>query len=165
MRCSEGLNKTIEEPLYFREGGIVINQGKSRKRIKIGDVYAIPLPNKKYSFGRVFNDAGFGIYDHIGESIDDTPINESYQFIVGVYNHAIKSGEWTFVENRPFNNVDESYPPPMCNIDSFTGEYSIYHKGEIRKATKSECEGLEVAAVWDANHITDRIMGDDKWHK
>ena len=139
--------------------------GKKRKRKKIGDVYAIPLPNKKYAFGRVFNDAGFGVYEHIGESIEDAPKSENYQFIVGVYDHALKSGEWTVVENRPFDDEDATYPPPMCIIDSISGEYSIYHKGEIRNATKSECEGLEIAAVWDANHITDRIMGDDKWHK
>jgi hypothetical protein len=140
-------------------------KGKKRKRKKIGDVYAIPLPNKKYAFGRVFKDAGFGVYEHIGESIEDTPKSENYQFIVGVYDHALKSGEWTVVENRPFDDEDAAYPPPMCIIDSISGEYSIYHKGEIRNATKSECEGLEIAAVWDANHITDRIMGDDKWHK
>lgn len=139
-------------------------QRKNRKRIKIGDVYAIPLPNKRYGFGRVFNDGGFGIYEHIGENINDTPISESYQFTVGVYRLALKSGEWTVVENRPFSHVDDSFPPPMCIIDSISGEYSIYHKGEIRKATKSECEGLEVAAVWDANHIVDRIMGDNKWN-
>ncbi|MDQ0975879.1 hypothetical protein QFZ31_005757 [Neobacillus niacini] len=47
--------------------------GKKRKRIKIGDVYAIPLPNGKYAFGRIFKDAGIGIYKDIGESIEDTP--------------------------------------------------------------------------------------------
>jgi len=26
-------------------------------------------------------------------------------------------------------------------------------------------KGLGVAAVWADNHIIDRIMGDDKWHR
>ncbi|WP_318837553.1 Imm26 family immunity protein [Psychrobacillus glaciei] len=138
---------------------------KKRRRIKFGDVYAIPLPNGKYAYGRVFADAGFGVYEHIGESMADTPISEDYQFNVGVYQHALSSGKWTFIENRPFKKEEEAFPPPTCIIDSISGEYSIYHKGEIRSATKSECEGLEITAVWDANHITDRIMDDDKWHR
>lgn len=44
--------------------------------------------------------------------------NEKYQFIVGVYDHALKSGEWTVVKNRTFNDEDAADPPPMCNIDS-----------------------------------------------
>ena len=139
--------------------------GKIRKRIKLGDVYVIPLPNGKYAFGRVFDDAGFGVYKHIGESMEDTPKCEEYQFNVGVYEHALKSGDWTVIENRPFKDEEEAFPPPSCIIDSISGKYSIYHKGEIRCSTKSECEGLEITAVWDSNHITDRIMGDDKWHK
>jgi hypothetical protein len=116
--------------------------GKKRKRIKIGDVYAIPLPNGKYAFGRKFKDAGIGIYKYIGESIEDIPKDEEYQFIVGVYEYVLKSGDWTVVEYRPFKSDDEAFPPPSCIIDSISGEYSIYHNGEIRSATKSECEGL-----------------------
>lgn len=126
---------------------VILKAGKKRKRIKIGDVYAIPLPNGKYAFGRKFKDAGIGIYKYIGEGIEDIPKDEEYQFIVGVYEYVLKSGDWTVVENRPFKSDDEAYPPPSCIIDSISGEYSIYYKGEIRSATKSECEGLEVAAV------------------
>jgi hypothetical protein len=61
---------------------------KKRRRIKLGDVFAIPLPNGKYAYGRVFDDAGFGVYEYIGESMVDTPKSEDYQFNVGVYKHA-----------------------------------------------------------------------------
>lgn len=138
---------------------------KKRIRIKLGDVYAIPLPNNKFAFGRRFKDAGIGIYKYIGESIEDTPINEAYQFIVGVYDDVLKTGQWKIVENRPFQNEVEAWPPPACVIDKLSGDYSIYYMGEIKRASKSECEGLEIAAVWEAEHIIDRIMGEDKWHK
>jgi len=62
-----------------------------RKRLKIGDVYAIPLPNGKYAFGRKFKDAGIGIYRHIGDTITDVPQFEKYQFIFGVYDNVLKS--------------------------------------------------------------------------
>ncbi|MCG1021474.1 Imm26 family immunity protein [Sutcliffiella horikoshii] len=135
------------------------------KGIKLGDVYAIPLPDGKFAFGRRFKDAGIAIYSYIGISIADIPRNEDYQFIVGVYEDILKSGEWTYIENRPFHNEEEAWPPPACLIDSITGDYSIYHRGEIKDANKEECVGLEIAAVWEGNQIIDRIMGDDKWHR
>lgn len=52
----------------------------------------------------------------------------------------------------------------MCVIDQLSGGYSIYHKGEMREASMQECEGLEIAAVWGAEHIKDRIMGDNRWN-
>ncbi|EIW19430.1 MULTISPECIES: Imm26 family immunity protein [Pelosinus] len=138
---------------------------KTRKRIKLGDVYAIPLSDGKYGFGRIFKDASIAIYKHIGDSIENLPQKEEYQFIVGVYEDVLKSGNWLIVDNRPFADEEEAWPPPACIIDKISGEYSIYHKGEIKESTKDEYEGLEKAAVWDAHHIIDRIMGDDKWHR
>jgi len=138
---------------------------KKRRKLKLGDVYAIPLPNGKYAFGRAFWDGAIAIYEHIAESVEDLPLSEDYQFIVGVYEYVLKSGEWPFVGNRPFNIDEEKWPPPTCVIDNISGEYSIYYKGEFRESNESECEGLEVAAVWGVEHIIDRIMGEDKWHK
>lgn len=135
---------------------------EKRKRYKLGNVYAISLPNGKFGFGRTMEDAGFAVYKHLGENEIDTPQEEEYQFIVGVYRHALKG--WTIVENRPFKSDEEAYPPPSCAIDAISGQYRIYHRGEFRDATREECEGLETAAVWDASHIVDRIMGDDKWN-
>ncbi|MCF6409724.1 Imm26 family immunity protein [Pseudalkalibacillus salsuginis] len=70
---------------------------KSR-RLKIGDVYAIPLPNEKYAFGKVFK-AGFGIYEHIGDSIEDLPEKEVFQFNVSVYKDVLTSGKWEIVDS------------------------------------------------------------------
>ncbi|QFT90805.1 hypothetical protein FIU87_19345 [Bacillus sp. THAF10] len=136
-----------------------------RKRIKLGDVFAVPLPNGEYCFGRRFKDAGIAIYKYIGKSLADTPPQDDYQFIVGVYEDVLRSGEWPYIEILPFHNEEEAWPPPSCIIDSITGDYSIYYMGEIRDAGKEECVGLEIAAVWEGSQIIDRIMGDDKWHR
>jgi hypothetical protein len=77
----------------------------------------------------------------------------------------LNSGKWKIVENRPFSNEEEAFPPPKYIRDSISGEYSIYYKGEIRRSIIAECEGLEVAAVWEKHHIIERIMGESKWNK
>ncbi|MFC4809846.1 Imm26 family immunity protein [Paenibacillus sp. GCM10023250] len=136
-----------------------------RRSVKLGDIYAIPLPDGNYAFGRTFLDSGLAIYKQISNRIDDIPAREEYQFIVGVYRSALKSGDWPVVGNRPFQDEEEAWPPPSCIVDRITGQYSIYHKGEITKSTYSECEGLEITAVWAAEQIIDRIMGVEKWHK
>ena len=138
---------------------------KRKKRIKLGDVYAIPLPNGMYAFGRVMKDAGISIYKHIGSSCKDIPQTEEYQFIVGIYKDVLQNGEWELVENRPFNNEEEAWPPKQYIIDKINGRYSIYHKGEIVPSTEEECQGLEVAAIWDSHHIIDRIMGEERGNK
>lgn len=49
--------------------------------------------------------------------------------------------------------------------DVFNGEFSIYHKGQIRDSSAAECEGLELAAIYGHNLIIDRIMGGNLWNK
>ncbi|WP_160676192.1 Imm26 family immunity protein [Clostridium sp. C8-1-8] len=138
---------------------------KRRKQLRLGDVYAIPLPNGKYAYGRLFKDGCIAIYKHIGENIEDIPKEEKYSFTVGVYKDVLQSGKWSVVDSRAFKDENEAWPPPMCVIDSMSGEYSIYYKGEFEPSNEFECDGLEQAAVWEAEHIIDRIIGEDKWHK
>lgn len=137
----------------------------AKKRIKPGDVLAIPLPTNQYGFGRMYREGCIAIYTQISLSIEDIPQKEEYQFIVPVYRHVLTSGEWEVVDKRPFQSEEDGVPPPMCILDKISGDYSMYFKGEITKSSKEECEELEVAAVWDKNHIIDRILGDDTWTK
>lgn len=81
-----------------------------RKRIKLGDIYAIPLPNAKFAFGRTLKDASIAIYNVISDTIEEIPQEEEYQFIVGVYDDVLKSGDWPIVENRPFPDEEEAWP-------------------------------------------------------
>ena len=138
---------------------------KKQQRTKLGNVYAIPLPDGRFGFGRLFQDGAIAIYKHIGQSIEDVPQSEEYDFIVGVYRDVLTCGDWPVIENRPFGNEEESWPPPAYIWDSLSGKYKQYYKGEITPSTKAACKGLEIAAVWASNHIIDRIMGDDKWQR
>ena len=138
---------------------------KKRQKEKLGNVYAIPLPNGKFGFCRSLRDAGIAVYQHIGDSIRDLPKSEEYRFIVAVYRDALTNGKWPIVENRPFENEEESWPPPTYMWNAYTGKYRQYHKGQITPSTKAACQGLEKTSVWESNHIIDRIMGDDTWQK
>jgi len=72
-------------------------------------------------------------------------------------NYAVKRGRWAVVGHIA---LDEALmnPPPFFMQDALRKDsFSLYQKGQIRPATKSECVGLERAAVWDPTHVEDRL--------
>jgi hypothetical protein len=128
-------------------------------RPKIGDVFEIALPNGKYAYGRVYHDASIGIYRNISDTPGQPPIgSRDFLFNVGIYNDILSSGQYPLVGHDPFDKNESSWPPPNFILDPISGEYSIYFEGEIRNASKEECQGLEEAAVWDIGDIVSRIL-------
>ena len=138
-----------------------------KKRLKIGNVYAIPLPNKKYAFGRYMNDGGFAIYKGQYDKVEDFDKKAGYFRIIGVYRNLLTDGQWPFVCNLPFENDDESWPPPKITIDPLTGNVKIYERGAFRPVLDEEeyekCFDYEPLAAWDRQHVEDMLMGDAKW--
>ena len=130
----------------------------TNKRIRLGNIYAIPLPDGRFAFGRRLKDACIAIYKHLGESVENVPEEGDYLFVVGVYDSVLKSGRWPVVAYRAFKSEDEAWPPPMYVLDKLSGKYSIYHHGVLRECSPEECTGLEKAAVWEDAHIVERIM-------
>ena len=124
-----------------------------------GAVVQISLPFRKYAYGRVYEEAGIGIYRQISDEPGQPPIgSRDFQFIVGVYEDVLTSGKCPVVGTDPFENGEDWWPPPRAIIDPISGECSIYHHGKIVPALPEECERLEITAVWDLNHIIDRII-------
>lgn len=135
-----------------------------KKKLKLGDLYRIPITDGRFAYGRLFKEFTLAIYKDIFEDVLILPTNENYMFFVGVYKDLLQDGEWEVVENRAFLTDDDAWGPPLCIIDKISGKYSMYLKGQIVPSTKAECEGLEQAAAWDRQHVVDRIMGETKWN-
>ena len=67
------------------------------------------------------------------------------------------------VEKRPYSSIEEVTAPPMSMKDPISGEYSVYKNGAIRPSDYEECRDLEVCAVWELEHVIDRLLRDGKW--
>jgi hypothetical protein len=132
---------------------------KKCKRLRLGDIYAIPLPNNTYAFGRLHKEYALAIYKEHTHDINVLPKSLEYDFYVNVYADLLKDGEWPVVGTIPFEDEHDAWPPPGFIKDPINGKFSLYEHGEIRPATHEECMGLEAAAVWDRNHVVDRLMG------
>lgn len=136
-----------------------------KKKLKLGDIYEITLPNGKKAYGRLFKEYVLAIFKGRYSSFDELKINDDYDFFVGVYKDLLQDGEWKVVGNVKFDNDDEAWAPPRCVVDAITNKGSLYYKGEIIPCTFAECKDLEVVAAWDRHHVVDRLMGNIEWMK
>jgi len=126
---------------------------------KPGDVFQIRLPDGRYAYGRVYRDASVGIYRQITNEPNNPPIgSRDFMFYVGMYEDVLTSGLCPVVGHDAFEPPESEWPPPYYVKDMLSGAYRIYHKGQFRRASETECTGLEEAAVWELSAIIDRIM-------
>ena len=127
--------------------------------MKVGDVFQIPLPDGRFAYGRIYRDASVGIYRKVSEKPNNPPLgSRDFLFIVGMYRDVPYSNNWPNVGKDPFPTIESEWPPPMFVKDVISGSYQIYHRGTFRDADRSEVSDLEEAAVWDSDHIIDRIV-------
>lgn len=126
-----------------------------KKRMKIGDIMEICLPNGEKVYGRLFKESTLGIFK------DKERIR--YFFFVAVFSSVLSEPEWPIVEHLPFPTEGEEWAPKRFVKDPITGDYSIYDKGKIVDSSYEECKGLESASVWSKSHLIDRLLGDEKW--
>lgn len=132
------------------------------QRLKEGALVKIDLGDGYFGFGRVLNRSELAFYDLRSDLEHPVNLEDIYAapvaFIVAVMNTAVKSGRWQIIDKRPLE--DKFLLPRKYFIsDTLTGKLSIYLNtdGSIRPANRTECAGLECAAVWEAEHIEDRL--------
>jgi hypothetical protein len=78
-------------------------------------------------------------------------------FFAAVRDSAVKDGRWPIVGHVPLDGT--LVPPPKFIQDPLKpNSFSIYeNNGTIISATRSQCAGLERAAVWEPEHVEDRL--------
>jgi hypothetical protein len=131
------------------------------KRYKLGDIVAIPLPDNKFAYGMIHNDASIGIYDLISELmlIPEEIVSKPFTFFSGIFDTAITQGFWPKVGHVPFADKESSWPPPTFIQDVINpSKFRIYHKGEMREATEEEIQGLDEAVMRKPEHLIAEIL-------
>jgi hypothetical protein len=132
---------------------------KRRGRWKEGDVVQIDLDNGQMSFARVLRDPLIAFYDLIAtevpsiEQIVASPIT----FKLWVMRHALTAGIWPRIGHVELS-PELREPTVFFKQDPLSGRLSIYLGDGVEvPATIEEASGLECAAVWDPEHIVDRL--------
>ena len=80
-------------------------------------------------------------------------------FFLGIYNQVITQGDWLKVGKMPIREDCKILPNQFIQDDFNPNNIEMYitETGEIVPSTREECMGLERCAVWDSNHVQDRI--------
>lgn len=139
-----------------------------KQRIKIGSFIKIDLGNELFAYGRILPKASYAIYNVITKNkvlaVSDLEGREVL-FILSVYDFAVKDGRWKIIgylnleknlEVLPLNFIQDKLDPNV---------FQLYdpNTGAISPAKKEECVGLESAAVWEPEHVEQRIL--DHYYK
>jgi hypothetical protein len=113
-------------------------------------------------YGRLLRFPWVAFYDfRTKEPVDDltTTVANPTLFTVAAHKDLLADGEWKSVGILPLEEslrppraqfIQDPFDPRKCRIIDLTGN--------SRSATPEECEGLERAAVWEPEHIADRLM-------
>ncbi|MFV5583298.1 Imm26 family immunity protein [Acinetobacter oleivorans] len=131
-----------------------------KQKFSIGALLQIDLKNGQYAFGRVVNKEETLFYDFFTDNISNLNFAKIYSakelFRVSVMKYAITSGLWVVIDIKPIE-ADLALPNKYFMQDMITKEFSVYHQGNIIPATYEDIKGLECAAVWEPEHVEDRL--------
>ena len=130
-----------------------------KQKCKQGDIFQIDLGNGYFGFGQVLKDPLFVFFKL--RARQPPPIEQIAEsgvaFAIDVMEYAITDGDWPIIGSADVSEeIDES--PPFFKKDPISGALSITYTGEEEEpATLASIEGLECAAVWEPEHVVERL--------
>lgn len=86
--------------------------------------------------------------------------NSKILFISAVYNHVITNNKWQIIGVKPLESSLSILPLQFIQDPIKPDQFSIYNpnSGSIYDANKSDCIGLERAAVWQPENVEARLI-------
>ena len=121
-----------------------------KQKYKVGQIVAIPLPNGKFAYAKVFNDLDLGVYDFLSDKIEplERVVKKKFLYFSGVTDRAIKGGTFLVIGDQQFLDEESAWAPPMASGvfpgDSDMDTLHIDHKGVSLKATPAQAAGLDI---------------------
>lgn len=132
-----------------------------RQRIIPGSILEINS-NDKYYYAQILNSKGCAFFDsELDSPLEDySSLNcKEVLFIVRVYDDVIKKGRWLKVGKMEIRSDLKVEPYKFIQDSLNPDNFELYNPntGQITPSSRKEVEGLECAAVWEAEHVEDRL--------
>jgi hypothetical protein len=133
----------------------------STNKDKIGNIIKIKIDDNTFGFGRIITGGFIEFYDFIST---ETQSEDSLEKIIGskviftlsIHKSWKKNGNWEIIGNNS-NDIPNIPDQFMQNLSDPTNIKIIDSSGSARKATLEEVQGVERLAVWEDNHVEDRL--------
>lgn len=138
-------------------------QRVSKVRRREGDLLKIDLGDGRQSYAQVAAEPLIVFFE--GGSVDELAPEDLSRlpvlFRLWVVNHAVTHGRWPVI-GRAALTPENREEPFFYKQDAITGKLTLYHSDFAaanweRTATLADCAGLEAAAVWEPEHVEDRL--------
>lgn len=134
----------------------------AKRKPRDGSFIEIAVSDGSVACARVLPNAQLAVYEsRVKPGTKAEPeqfLGTKIAFVTAVMNSAYRSDRWVVSGWAALEPEFES-PFFYAMKDKLTGAYSLYRStdGAIEAASKEQCEALEPAAVWDAEHIDERL--------
>lgn len=134
---------------------------KRRLRCAVGDVLRIPLGSEKFAFAWVLSTPLFAFFDYqqdgeLSPAVDEL-VMQPIAFRIWVMDRAVGDGRWKRIGHAAVPS-ETALTPWFFKQDPISRDLSLTQTGaEEVPASPEECRGLERAAVWDPEHVEDRL--------
>ncbi len=141
--------------IYYKN----MKQDYKRQQRTVGAIVEINLNNGYKTYARILKNH-FAFYNTYTKNQPDIEkiISSDVLFISAVYDYTITKGRWLKIGKKKPLEEKLNQTPPFYTQDFINPEqYTIYHKNTKRSATKEECQGLELFAVWKPEAIEKRL--------
>jgi hypothetical protein len=131
----------------------------AQKRWRPGDVVRKTLSDGWTYYARLLEVPWVAFYKHRakepGADLNEI-VSKPVLFTLAVFKNFLAPGQWESIGNVRLNGSPAA--PKAQAIYRFNSYSILDATGAMRPATRQECEGLEPAAVWEPNHIDDRLQ-------
>ncbi len=89
----------------------------AKQKPTLGAIVAIPLPDGRFAFAKIFENYDLGVYDLVSDKIEPVGnvIKRKTAFFQHATDSAIKSGEWPIIGEEPFPNEEAAWGPPRAS--------------------------------------------------
>jgi hypothetical protein len=131
-----------------------------RKQRRVpGDFLRVPLEKGWHTYSRVLHEPLLAFYDaRTNRDLEPTEIaSRPILFKVWVMNHAIGAGRWSRIGNLPLEPELHEEPTFFKQDSLDPSSFRLYRSGRDTPATREQCAGLERAAVWEPEHVEERL--------
>lgn len=137
------------------------------RRARAGEVFSIPLDESRVMYARSLVPPLFEFYDLVGSPGADLAAEEvcgsKCLFRVSVMRYAASTGHWTRIGLCPLTELELERRHWFYKQDPITGALSRYAEDQRTGETFEEpldideIGDLECEAVWDPEHVEDRL--------
>ena len=124
-----------------------------------GAVVSVPLQDGSLCHAQMLNEPEYAFFDtRSGENpTPEAVVASPVLFRLWVMRRAHSRGRWPKIGTA---DVPEILTSEMerFKVDAITSRVSIYMSGVETRATADQCQGLERAAVWEPEHVEERLL-------